>query len=842
MQALLDCQLCPRLCQSRLVVVNGSGPVPAQILIVAQAPGRSEEQADPPQPLVGWSGQRLREKLMPLAGIDPNAVRYENIVRCRPPAKKGGDMPPTAAEVANCRQFLSAAIAAVQPTVIITLGAPALRWFLPTAKLEQCHGQPQSVDFLDNVIVVPVHHPAAAAPGRNPKLVPVMYDDWRKLGQLLAGRRPRGLGDYQLVSGYFINRFLTELYDVRGSDMVFAFDLETTDPMWKDTFQAHHARPIGFSVSVREAEAFYTTDSPECIRPWLESTQITKVCHNAKFETTVLAEIQIKLRNVHDTKLMAAVLRKPSTHLKQLSWSELGLRQTRFEAVDWEDLAAVVQYGAADSDMTLRLYHTLYYELYTAGLWQLYNDIERPVVQVLSDIERYGVAVDSERLLALAAELQADRLGTTDWLSVIYPYPVNWASHSQKAAALFGPPVWGTVVDRELKGRLLKVDREEGVRTGAQVVLRWVPPGLGLPVGGRTDSGEPSVDMQYLLALLPNPVVEAVVRLASVEQTLGQVMKLADLIQEDGRIHASFHQAGGNEAQANVGGEAPDSRRFSSSGPNLQQVVHHGDTARPYVAEWGRRAHSAFVAPAGSVLFKADFGQQEPRIAAAVSGDKELLYDLEHGDVYCRVASRVYGRVISRADVEERQTGKRNFMAWLNGSEGDQFRDAAPWLSRAEAGRIAQWIGEQYPVFQAFRLRTVQFLKDHGYVETAFGGRRYLPGIYSSADSDRLAAGREAIIVPIQGTAADVLKLCLGRLASHEFFQKRWMRIVLLVHDEVAGEVHPPLLEADGWPTAAVNSLLTDMAAGLLAVRLPVEVGYGPDWANCLPLEKRRTG
>ena len=105
MNAPLDCSLCPRLCQSRLAVVNGSGPVPADIMVVAQAPGRDEERAEIPQPLVGWSGKRLREKLMPLANINPATVRYENIVRCRPPVKKGGDMPPTAAEVANCRQF-----------------------------------------------------------------------------------------------------------------------------------------------------------------------------------------------------------------------------------------------------------------------------------------------------------------------------------------------------------------------------------------------------------------------------------------------------------------------------------------------------------------------------------------------------------------------------------------------------------------------------------------------------------------------------------------------------------------------------------------------------------------
>mgnify|MGYP001575401086 CR=1 FL=1 len=182
---------------------------------------------------------------------------------------------------------------------------------MPKAKLDQCHGQPQEVihasigsdrgalfggspdgrrpDCVDGdslhhkVLVVPMYHPAAAAPGRNPKLVPIMYDDWRKLGALLAGRRVRPLGNYRLTTGFEIDSLLMEMYVVKGTDMLFAFDLETTDPMWHDTFQAHRARPIGFSVSLAAGTGLYTTDSPEWIKPWLEYTRIWKFAHNAKF-------------------------------------------------------------------------------------------------------------------------------------------------------------------------------------------------------------------------------------------------------------------------------------------------------------------------------------------------------------------------------------------------------------------------------------------------------------------------------------------------------------------------------------------------------------------------------
>ena len=142
-----DCPLCPRLCRSRKAVVNGYGPLPARVLIIAQNPGREEEAQG--RPLVGWSGRVLRERLLVLAGIDPESVRYENIVRCRPPRKadgKGDDVP-KAAEVAACRGFLEAAIAACQPEIIITLGQPALAWFIPGGKLSALHGRAQEVQF-----------------------------------------------------------------------------------------------------------------------------------------------------------------------------------------------------------------------------------------------------------------------------------------------------------------------------------------------------------------------------------------------------------------------------------------------------------------------------------------------------------------------------------------------------------------------------------------------------------------------------------------------------------------------------------------------------------------------
>jgi len=142
MNAPPDCSLCPRLVESRVAVVNGKGPIDAEVLIVAQNPGEWEEVLGYPLCEKGWSGRKVRDKLLPLAGLTAEEVRWENIVRCRPPRMpKGGDYPPTAKEVSACRGFLLSTIQAVGPKVIITLGAPALDWFFPDAKLSNIHGQ-----------------------------------------------------------------------------------------------------------------------------------------------------------------------------------------------------------------------------------------------------------------------------------------------------------------------------------------------------------------------------------------------------------------------------------------------------------------------------------------------------------------------------------------------------------------------------------------------------------------------------------------------------------------------------------------------------------------------------
>ena len=295
-----NCNFCPRLAASRHAVVNGAGPLPSRVLVVAQNPGREEELQG--APLVGWSGRKL-DYLAGLAGLHPGTYRKENVCRCRPPKGPKGDLPLKPAEIANCAPFLRAAIVACQPEIIVTLGAPALRWFVADGKLDQTHGKVQEVylEYSDNslprilcdsdnrvagggdllhrkVIVVPMYHPAAASPNRNPGLATIMVEDWTRLGGLLAGVTQAGLGNYVAVE---------EIINCPTAGPI-AFDYETNDPTWHGTFQAVRAHPIGVSMATQPGEAVYwATEDVSVLKPILEDPTIVKVAHNAVFEYIV---------------------------------------------------------------------------------------------------------------------------------------------------------------------------------------------------------------------------------------------------------------------------------------------------------------------------------------------------------------------------------------------------------------------------------------------------------------------------------------------------------------------------------------------------------------------------
>jgi len=906
-----SCTTCPRLVASRRCVVPGFGPVPADVMVVAQGPGAQEEKNGQPLWHKAWSGGKLRYKLMPLAGINHESVRYENVTACRGPKGKTGDAPPTAKEIANCRQYLMEAIRQTKPKFIITLGAPAMKWFAPKVKLDEVHGQmieweAWECDACQNVVtdlpdkcdkcgltnsghsvasrfnpiavkVVPMYHPAAATPNRNPRLAIVMDKDWRRLGEYLhgtdrgnstsvwGGNNSRGhfsgnskhnskIGNYKLISGIKLARLMR-----RANLTRFAFDYETTECMWNNTFQARRAEPIGYSVAWKEGEAYYTTDSINHIKPFLEDPAIEVIAHNAKFEWIVSKNVNIDLTNMHDTKLMAYLLRKPSTSLKDLAWSELQIKQTRYEEVDWNDVDSVTQYGAADSDITLRLYNTLLRQLRKDNLENVYEQIERPLIPVLGRMEMNGVLIDPVPFAQLEVQLNERLVAIDGELETIYPYSINWRSVPQKANALYGE-VDGGHWESEYTSRRLtfkewsKTDRardlhyQSGIQYQQQLISRktlkenldikelnvqiqipftkltgWIPSGLGITTAFGVATDIPTL-RRIEESDAAHPIIPILIERSTITRALsGEVVNLPALCQEDGRVHTSFHQAGGWEEQGGEVKEGTETGRLSSSGPNLHNITHHGDTARPYVAEWGKSIRRGIVAPAGWSIVKADVGQEEPRIGAFKSGDSELQAAIESGDMYLVSAGMAFGKDPSEIDREERQIGKRMFMAWLNRAGPAGIKQSAFWLEKEAAQKVLNYLAARFWRFEDWCEKEVRGLHRNGYVLTHFGRKVVFPEVWTRDPYVVAKAERACIPGVIQGTAADIIKIILAKLDKPVYNIKG--RLVLNVHDEIVAEV----LDDKVDETVELVSHMTD---NILPIHLPIEIAVGQSWGD----------
>ena len=709
--------------------------------------------------------------------------------------------------------------------MIVALGAQAAKWFLPDCKISLDHGR---VHDWQGIPVVPMYHPAAAHPSRNPGLSTVMIEDWKLLGQFLKQGITVDNRDYRRVTE-------GELAEYLVGAKSFAFDFETTDPRWQGTFQPTRADMIGVSVAVTPDEGVYYFGEhlPNCLRTALSDPAVVKYAHNAVFEYIVARRQGVTVKNLHCTKLMAFCLRMSTTYLKGLTWTELGINQIQFDQVDWEDDEAVVKYGGADSALTLTLAPRLQQAMDAEGLTAIY-EIERAALPVLGEIAMHGITLNSQPIsdlrLALLQDLPELKAGILDYFQATGS-GINLGSADQLIRLLYGPKSWTCTEAREYQGRLVhdpecvrkactEIACAGGVSTGARSELRWWPPGLNWPVKVRTETGQPATDMNTLRLYEGEPIVGDLVKLKSINRLLdNELKKLPILVHEDGRIHPTFHQAGHFEERGQ-GKESPMTGRFSSSGPNLQNITHHGDAARPYVAEWAKQLRRGFVPSPGMVLVKGDIGQEEPRIGALIAGDDDLLRELTEGDVYCPVASLEFKRHITKADVEERQVGKRSWMAWLNGAGPEGIGQSAYWLSQHERHQIVKYLVNRHPKIETARKLLVEHLRETGYTETWFGRRVYRPEIWSGPGPARNHAERSVMPDRIQGTAADVMKIWMGRVRI-----PAGTHLLLTVHDELLVECPPNLVQA-------VIAGLERALRGIIPIPLPLEVWTGPNWSD----------
>ncbi|MDR0735299.1 MAG: DNA polymerase I [Zoogloeaceae bacterium] len=571
-----------------------------------------------------------------------------------------------------------------------------------------------------------------------------------------------------------------------------AVDTETSS---LDPFSA---RIVGISLAVAAGEACYIPlahQGPEAgtqlpldatlmrLKPWLESAAHKKVGQNIKYDQHVFANHGIALRGIaHDTLLQSYVLESERGHdMDQLARRHLGMitipyaelcgkgaRQIGFEQVA-ADKAAV--YAAEDADITLRLHTRLFPQIDAhAGLRHIYAAIEIPVSGVLFTMERTGVLIDADLLSAQSHALGQKILAFEQEAHVLAGQPFNLGSPKQLAEILFAQQ--------------------------------------GLPVRKKTPGGAPSTDEEVLSELaLDYPLPKLLLAHRALVKLKGTYTdKLPRMINPTtGRVHTHFAQA-----TAITG-------RLASSDPNLQNI--------PVRTEEGRRIRAAFIAPPGSRVVSADYSQVELRIMAHLSEDARLLAAFAQGeDVHRATAAEIFGIGASQVNAEQRRVAKTiNFGLIYGMSAFGLARNLG--LERRAAQNYIERYFTRYPGVARYMEMTRESARTQGYVETVFGRRLALPEIASGNASRRQGAERAAINAPMQGAAADIIKLAM--LSVQRWLEEKRLqsRILLQVHDEL-------VLEVPENELAAVRETLPRLmsAVAQLAVPLLVEVGEGENW------------
>ncbi len=574
----------------------------------------------------------------------------------------------------------------------------------------------------------------------------------------------------------------------------FAFDTET------DGLDYMTANVVGVSFAIEEGKAAYVPvahdylDAPAQLdrdwvlaqlKPLLEDPNQAKIGQNLKFDASIVARYGIEMQGiVFDTMLESYVFNSvvgrhdmDSLALrylehKNISFEEIagkGKKQLTFNQID---LAQAGPYAAEDADITLRLHNALYPKVEAdEKLKHVFDTIEMPLVPVLSRMERTGVYVDSMLLGAQSTEIAA-RLDELEKKAFeIADQEFNLSSPKQLQAILFEK--------------------------------------MGLPVLKKTPSGTPSTNEEVLQELaLDYPLPKLILEyrgLAKLKSTYTD--KLPKMVNPaTGRVHTSYHQA------------VTATGRLSSSDPNLQNI--------PVRNEEGRRIRQAFVAQSGYKILAVDYSQIELRIMAHLSGDKALLDAFRHGkDIHAATAAEILGLDIEQVSSEQRRRAKAINFGLIYGMSAFGLAKQLD-MGRNEAQDYMNVYFERYPGVLEYMESTRNTASEKGYVETLFGRRLYLPDIKSRNGLRRKAAERAAINAPMQGTAADIIKLAM--IAVDNWVQQQpqdEVRLLMQVHDELVFEVKESALES---VTAEVKALMEQAAT--LDVPLIADAGFGDNW------------
>ena len=573
----------------------------------------------------------------------------------------------------------------------------------------------------------------------------------------------------------------------------FAFDTETTSIDYME------AKLVGLSFCCEAGKAAYVPMAHNYegapvqlamelvlskIRPLLENPEKTIIGQNLKYDISVMARHGVSIKaKVIDTMLESYVLNSVASrhNMDDLALNYLGLSTVHFEDIAGKgakqltfnqiELDKAGHYAAEDADITFRLHQVLWPRLQAEGrLASVYQDIEIPLVPILSDVERGGVLLDEEQLKRQSRELEK-RLHELE----------------QEAYGLAG----------------------EEFNLGSPKQLQQIFfQKLGLPVIKKTPKGQPSTAepvLQELALDYPLPKVIMEYRgLSKLKSTYTDQLP-KQIAQSTGRIHTSYHQA------------VTATGRLSSSDPNLQNI--------PIRTQEGRRVRRAFIAPDGYKIMAADYSQIELRIMAHLSQDKGLIHAFKNGlDIHKATAAEVFGGAVSDVSDDHRRSAKAINFGLIYGMSAFGLSRQLN-ISRGAAQDYIDLYFNRYPGVKDYMDRTRALAADQGYVETIFGRRLYLPEIRASNFQRRQAAERTAINAPMQGTAADIIKKAMitvhGWLASSNLDT----RMTMQVHDELVLEVPEVNVQE---VASGVEKLMSGAAE--LCIPLVVEAGVGDNW------------
>ncbi|SDM23225.1 DNA polymerase I [Daejeonella rubra] len=588
---------------------------------------------------------------------------------------------------------------------------------------------------------------------------------------------------------------LAETFDKRASLIAllttqnsFCFDTETTG------LDANDCELVGMSFSIKPGEGWYiplSSDQNECqntlneFRSVLENKQIAKIGQNLKYDILVLNWYGIRVQGeLFDTMLAHYLIDPDSRHNMDLLaenylqytpvsiTSLIGQKGKNQGSMRDIDVELVKEYAAEDADITLQLKNTFEPILKTVNAWKLAVEIENPLIYVLADIEREGVKIDQNALVEFSKTLETDLKLLEKTIYEKAGVKFNIASPKQLGEVLF---------DKLMLDPQAKKTKTGQYQTGEDVLTR---------LANKSDIVADILDFRQLQKLKSTYV-----------DALPQMIN-----KKTGRIHTSY-----NQAVAATG-------RLSSNNPNLQNI--------PVRTERGKEVRKAFIPrDKDHVLLSADYSQIELRIIAEISKDENMMEAFVQGhDIHTATAAKVYGISLEEVSSTQRRNAKAVNFGIIYGQSAFGLSQNLG-IPRKEAGEIIENYFNTYPGIKKYMNDTMNFARENGYVETIMGRRRYLRDINSANQTVRGFAERNAINAPIQGSAADMIKIAMIRIHQDIIDQNLNSKMTMQVHDELVFDV--PRSE-----TVIMKKIIEDRMKNAIEMKVPilVEVGEGSNW------------